>query len=74
MHTGEAIKDADDFYGMHVNLAARIGGAASGGEILVSGLVRDLTASAGEFSFDDAKELELKGFAESQRVHGVVWR
>ncbi len=31
LHTGEAIKEADDFYGHYVNLAARIASRSIGG-------------------------------------------
>jgi class 3 adenylate cyclase len=74
LHTGEAIKEADDFFGSHVNLAARVGGAAHGDEILVSGLLKALTESAGEFTFDGGREVELKGISGSPRVHAVEWR
>lgn len=74
LHTGEAIREADDFFGSHVNLAARVGGAATGDEILVSSLLKALTESAGEFRFDAGREVELKGISSSQRVHAVAWR
>ena len=74
LHTGEAIKEADDFFGTHVNLAARIGGASHGDEILVSGLLKALTESAREFSFDEGREVELKGISRTQQVHAVEWR
>ena len=74
LHTGEAIKEADDFFGSHVNPAARVGGAATGDEILVSGLLKALTESAGEFTFDAGREVELKGISGAQRVHAVAWR
>jgi eukaryotic-like serine/threonine-protein kinase len=35
LHTGEAIREGDDFYGRSVTLAARLGDKAEGGEILV---------------------------------------
>jgi class 3 adenylate cyclase len=74
LHTGEAIKEADDFYGHHVNLAARIAGQAQGGEILVSSLLKDLTDSSGEFVFDDGRDVELRGLSNAQRVYEVRWR
>jgi class 3 adenylate cyclase len=74
LHTGEAVKEANDFFGTHVNLAARIGGAAAGGEILVSGLLKELAATAGKFRFDAGEEVELKGLQAAQRVHRVEWR
>ena len=62
LHTGEAIKEADDFFGSHVNLAARVGGAAMGDEILVSSLLKALTESAGEFSFDEGRDKIMTTF------------
>jgi class 3 adenylate cyclase len=53
LHTGEAIKEADDFYGKNVILAARIAGQAQGGEILVSSLLKELTESAGDIAFGE---------------------
>ena len=73
LHTGEAIRDADDFLGSTVNLASRIATAARGGEILVSALLRELCASSGEFAFDDGQELELKGLSQPHRVFSVGW-
>ena len=43
LHTGEAVKEGDDFFGTHVALAARIAAAARGGQILVSSLLKELT-------------------------------
>ena len=37
MHTGPAVERDGDWFGQSVNLAARVSGAASGGEVLVSG-------------------------------------
>ena len=47
LHTGETIREADDFYGKNVILAYRIADQAKGGQILVSSLLRELTQSAG---------------------------
>lgn len=73
LHTGEAIQEAGDFYGRHVNLAARIAAKAMGGEILVSALTRELVAGAGEFVFGTTKEVELKGISGPHRLVPVVW-
>ena len=43
-------------------------------EILVSALVRELVASSGDISFNDGREVELKGLAGTHRVHQVAWR
>ena len=73
LHTGEAIKEADDFYGKNVILAARIAGQAQGGEILVSSLLKELTESAGDIAFGEGREVELKGLVGSHRVHQIQW-
>ena len=72
LHTGEAVRQGDDFYGRHVNIAARVAASALGGEVAVSGLVREIVGSSGEFAFDEGREVELKGIALPQRVYRVV--
>ena len=73
LHTGEAIKEADDFYGKNVILAARIAGQAQGGEILVSSLLKELTESGGDIEFGEGREVELKGLAGWHQVHQIQW-
>ncbi len=73
LHTGEAIKEGEDFFGKHVILAARIAGRAKGGQILVSSLLKELTESAGDIEFGEGREVELKGLAGPHRVFEVVW-
>ncbi len=72
LHSGEMVKEGDDFFGKNVALAARVAGAARGGEILVSSLVREL-ADTGEIPFGPAREVELKGLSGRRRVHEVLW-
>jgi class 3 adenylate cyclase len=74
LHTAEAIREADDFYGKGVVMAARVAAEARGAEILVSSLVRDLVDSTGEFSFGDPVEAELKGLSGFHRLYAVAWR
>jgi class 3 adenylate cyclase len=73
LHTGEAIRDADDFLGSTVNVASRIATEADGGEILVSALLKELCTSSGEFTFDDGEEVELRGLSQPHRVFSVHW-
>ena len=73
LHTGEAIRDADDFLGSTVNLASRIATAARGDEILVSALLKELCATSGEFEFDRGQEIDLKGLSQPHRVFSVSW-
>jgi class 3 adenylate cyclase len=73
LHTGEALRDADKFFGRTVILAARIAAQASGGEILVSAILKDLTESVGDVRFGSSREVTLKGFPEPHRVVQVEW-
>ena len=74
LHTGEAIKEADDFFGKNVILAARIAGQAGGGEILVSSLLKELTESGGDIAFGEGREVELKGLSGQHHVFEVAWQ
>ena len=73
VHTGEAIKDADKFFGLNVILTARIAAQAAGEQILVSSTVKALTDRDPDVRFDEGRELELKGLAGTHRVFGVGW-
>jgi class 3 adenylate cyclase len=60
LHAGECLRRDQDISGLAVNLAARIMDLASGGEINVSGTIRDLVVGSGT-TFDSAGVHELKG-------------
>jgi class 3 adenylate cyclase len=72
LHTGEAIKEEADFYGVNITLAARIADRARGGEILASSVVKQLTESAGDLRFENGRELELDGLAGKHTVYKVL--
>ena len=74
LHTGEAIKDADKFFGKSVVHAFRVADLAAGGEILISSLTKELVQTAGDLEFDEGREVELKGISERQRVFQVGWQ
>lgn len=73
LHTGEALREADKFFGKTVILAARIAARARAGEILVSSVLKELTESIGDIRFTDEREVELKGISGTRRVHTVAW-
>jgi class 3 adenylate cyclase len=73
LHAGEVIREADDFFGKNVILAARIATQARGGEILASALMKELTQSAGDIRFGDARETALKGLSGTYALHEVAW-
>jgi class 3 adenylate cyclase len=74
LHTGEAIREDEDLFGRTVIIAARIAAAASGGEILVSSLLRQLSDGSGEFAFGPARAEALKGLPGVHDLHPVAWR
>ena len=75
LHAGEAIKDGDDFYGKNVIVASRVAGQATGGEILVSSLLRQLVeSSVDQTLFGLAREVDLKGLSGTHAVYAVAWQ
>jgi class 3 adenylate cyclase len=73
LHAGEAIKEADDFFGKNVILASRIAAQARGGEVLVSSLVKELTHSSGDIQFGENREVELRGLSGRHTLYTVSW-
>lgn len=71
LHTGEVVATEDDIFGQNVVVATRIADVAGAGEIVVSGLTRDLTASASDLGFDEGTDVELKGLSQPCRIHRV---
>jgi class 3 adenylate cyclase len=72
LHSGEAIKRDDDFYGHTVVIAARIGSLAQGGEILASDLVHALARGLGSFKFGEARHAALRGLDGSFALFPVL--
>ena len=73
LHTSEATPDGRNYSGRGVHVAARIGAAASGQEILVSG---DVLEQAGHtrFKLSEPRALTLKGVREPVEVRAIDWR
>ena len=66
VHTGAAEERDGDYYGRAVNLAARVGARAAGGEVLVT---RPLVDAAGRhLEFERIGAVKLKGFSESTEL------
>jgi class 3 adenylate cyclase len=74
LHSGSAIQEESDFFGLNVILAARIADRARGGEILVSQQLREYAHADREVEFLEGQELTLKGLAGRHMVYPVVWR
>ncbi|MEX0785670.1 MAG: adenylate/guanylate cyclase domain-containing protein [Dehalococcoidia bacterium] len=72
LNAGEPVVEDEDLYGTAVQLARRICDRAQPGQILVSNVVRELSAGKG-FLFADSGEVELKGFEDAVRLYEVSW-
>jgi len=70
---GEPVEESNDLFGAAVRLAARACSKAVAGQIIVSGVVRDLCIGKG-FGFTDRGRARLKGFDEPVRLFEVSWR
>ncbi len=72
LHSAEATMIADDYAGLGVHEAARVGAIAEGGEILATAS----TVSSGTipFGFGDEREVSLKGLDEPVHVVAIDWR
>jgi class 3 adenylate cyclase len=73
LHTGEVLRQADDFFGHAVITSARVAAAANGNEILVSSLVHELTRSLGSFQFGEPRVAQLKGLPGEHQLFPVIW-
>lgn len=77
IHTGEPAVTEDDLHGRTVVKAARIAGLATGGEVLVSGIVRELAQAdedlEDEIWFDEGREVELRGLRGKHLVLAAHW-
>jgi class 3 adenylate cyclase/tetratricopeptide (TPR) repeat protein len=73
LNTGEVALQGGQLSGEAVHAAARVCAEASGGQILVSDVTRQLAGTITDVSFHDTGEHELKGFPEPWRLWEVVW-
>jgi adenylate cyclase len=60
LHCGPALYRDGDYYGRSVNLAARVGARAAGGEVLCTDTV--VSAAGQHLAFEHIGEVRLKGF------------
>src|SRR5262245_61576165 len=72
LHAAEATAIAEDYAGMGVHEAARIGALAEAGEILVT--LSSLAPDGSPFQIGEEREVSLKGIAQPVHVAPVEWR
>lgn len=70
LHTGECEVVEGKVGGIAVHIGARVAGAASPGEVLVSSTVRELVAGSG-IRFSERTGVELKGIPDQVRLYSV---
>jgi class 3 adenylate cyclase len=71
LHTGECDLIGDDLGGLAVHIAARVGGIAGPGDVLVSGTVKDLIIGSG-IDLVERGTHELKGVPGDWRLFAVA--
>ena len=74
LHTGQAIRDADKFFGRTVIHAFRVADLAASEEILVTSEVMKQVADRGVFRFVDERNVPLKGFSGEHTIARVDWK
>jgi class 3 adenylate cyclase len=72
VHAAEATAVADDYAGLGVHEAARVGALAEGGEILAT--TSTVTAAAMHVAAGEEREVSLKGLPHPVRVVSIGWR
>jgi TolB-like protein/class 3 adenylate cyclase len=72
VNLGDVIAEADNYYGMGVNVAARLEELADPGGICVSGPVYDQVRRIVEVSFENLGSRRLKNISEPVRVYRVL--
>ena len=73
LHTGEPQRTPEGYVGMDVHLAARVGAAGHGGQIVISDATREaLPDQLIEVSFADLGRYALKGIPRQVRLYQVI--
>ncbi|HET7727487.1 MAG TPA: adenylate/guanylate cyclase domain-containing protein [Candidatus Limnocylindrales bacterium] len=72
LHSGDALREHDDYHGPDVNRSARVMATAHGGQVVVSAATYELAAGAPGVTFRDLGEHRLKDLARPERIRQVV--
>jgi class 3 adenylate cyclase len=72
LNTGEPVTEGNDFFGVAVQMAARLCNKAVANQVLVSNIVKELCMGK-TVNFIDQGQAELKGFSSSVSVYEVDW-
>lgn len=72
MHTGSAVEREGDWFGATVNVAARVAGAAGGGEVLLTQATRERAGSPPGIQFERHGETRLRNVSEPVVLYSAV--
>jgi predicted ATPase/class 3 adenylate cyclase len=74
LHTGDGVLGGDDYVGIDVHRAARVAGAAHGGQVLLSEATRGLVDRAlpEDVALRDLGDHRLKDIEHPERLHDLV--
>ena len=72
LNTGEPVTEGGDFFGVAVQMAARICNKAGSNQVLVSNIVKELCMGK-VVNFIDLGQTELKGFSSPVSIYEVDW-
>ncbi len=72
MHTGSAVERDGDWFGSTVNIAARVSGLASGGEVLLTGATRESAGDIAGLAFRTHGRHRLRNVQEPVAVFAAV--
>jgi adenylate cyclase len=72
MHTGAAVKRNRDWFGNTVNVAARVTGAASGGDVLLTSATRDAAGSIAGVILRPRGRRSLRNVSEPLMLYAAI--
>ena len=71
MHHGAAVERAGDWFGASVNLAARISGVATGGEVLLSAATREAAGTVAGVRFEERGRHSLRNVVDRVELYAA---
>jgi class 3 adenylate cyclase len=74
LNAGNPVEHGGDFFGITVQTASRVCDQAQPGQILISGIMRELCSSPEwEGHFNDAGRAQLKGIPNAMQLYEITW-
>jgi adenylate cyclase len=74
MHTGPAVERSGDWFGATVNVAARVSGAASGGEVLLTEATKQLAVDLQGVDLHERARQGFKNVSAPLKLYSATWQ